>query len=327
VYDYVYEKLRTKPMGKLIFHILLFILAGGFILLFPMWPAISLMGVRAGVPILIILKTAIFLIVSYYLFKILTVKRGRRGALKLIGIPVLLLAILIPVLGSATDGWSEWRCRLVDRSQAAGVRIYFPKDFRIQPGEACRIAVDMTASHGLREPFLLTTNGEMAPFYFDRPPVSQFYYHKTTYDVFQLVYDMGMQEMRNWRSIPLNPQTVNRLLARDGYLDFKIQPSNRLSDSKSYIDIFGFYPSEPKGEIYVPSFSYYSTSIERFIEKGDPRIWMKYRLYSDSVISYYIDGDKERQNPDDLSPSAGRQYGRYGIFLEVKRVNESLYHY
>ncbi len=327
VYDYVRGILKSDVVGKIVVRVVLFVLGGGFILFFPDWIMISLIGVSAAILIIVVLKTAVFLIMSYYLFKILSIKIGRDNSLRLISFPVLLLTLMIVVPGSATDSWAEWDCRLADRSQAAGVRIYFPDNFKFKADNVCRVAIDMVATHDFDEPFLLTTNGLTAPFYFDREPVSEFYYHKATFDIFQAVYNMKMQEMRNWRSIPLNIETVNQLLARNGYLDFRIQASNVSPDPKLYIDIFGFYPSEAAGEVYIPSFSYYATSIERFVEKGDPRIWMKYPLSSDSVISYYIDGKTKRRSPEDLSPSIGKQYGRFGIFLEVKEPNETVYHY
>jgi len=327
IFNYSHEMLKSADNWKIIVRIILFLAGGGFILFFPFWPMISLLGGRAGATVLVIIKTIIFLTMAYYLYKILSGKIGINNSLKVISIPVILLTLIILVLGVATDNWAEWKCRLINPGQAAGVRIYFPENFRIQPGDLCRVVIDMVANHNRKSPFLFTTNDQTAPFYFDRSPVSDFYYHKTTYDVFQLIYGMGMEEMRNWRSIPLNSQTVNQLLDIFGYLDFKIQSSNSITDEKSFIDIFGYYPSGPPDEANVPSMSYYATSIERFVEKGDPRIWMKYPLSSDSVISYYIDGMNGQRNPDDLSPAAGRQYGRYGIFLEVMKSNKALYHY
>ncbi len=327
IYDFSHEMLKSADIREVIVEIILFLAGGGFILFFPYWPVITLLGGRAGATVLVIIKTIIFLTIAYYLYKILSGKIGINKSLKVISIPVILLTLLILVLGVATDNWAEWKCRLINRGQAAGVRIYFPENFRIQPGDLCRVVIDMVANHNRKTPFLFMTNDQTAPFYFDRSPVSDFYYHKTTYNVFQLIYGIGMEDMRNWRSIPLNSQTVNQLLDKFGYLDFKIQSSNSVSNGNSFIDIFGYYPSGSPDEANVPSMSYYATSIERFVEKGDPRIWMNYPLSSDSVISYYIDGMDGQRNLDDLSPSAGRQYGRYGIFLEVKKPNEALYHY
>jgi len=327
IYDYVHPKFESSIPAISIVRIVLIILGGGFILFFPSWPLISLIGAGSAVAVLLLIKTSIFMAMSYYLFKSLSNNIGRKQAIKFSGFPVLLLMLMIIILGSAADGWSEWKCHLKSQNQAAGVRIYFSPGFRIQPGELCRVVIDMTANHDRKAPFLFTTNGETAPFYFDRFPVSDFYYHKTTYDVFELIYSMDMQEMRNWRSIPLNEQIINQLLDRYGYLDFKVQTGNRTPNDYSFIDMFGYYPSTPSEYAYVPSFSYHATSIERFVEKGDPRIWTKYQLSSDSVISYYIDDDNQKQRLNDLSPAAGRQYGRFGIFLEVMKANKAKYHY
>ncbi|MEA3296740.1 MAG: hypothetical protein U9R56_02615, partial [candidate division Zixibacteria bacterium] len=65
---------------------------------------------------------------------------------------------------------------------------------------------------------------------------------------------------------------------------------------------------------YVPSPG--STSIERYVHRGDPRIRIHTYFVSDSTDSYYI-GTTDVTGADqyDLSPASGRQYGRYNIFL------------
>ena len=57
------------------------------------------------------------------------------------------------------------------------------------------------------------------------------------------------------------------------------------------------------------------SSVERYYEGGDPRLWGKQPLDFKSATSRYIDGDKV--STDDLSNRWGKQVGQYRMFVTI----------
>jgi hypothetical protein len=132
--------------------------------------------------------------------------------------------------------------------------------------------------------------------------------------------------MRFWSIMMVNPEKFNQLVDKGGYLDITVSPSDSMSPGVDYVDLFGDYSVTGEKETLIPSLSHSST--DRFVEKRDPRMWMSYKMSSDSVISYYIDDLRQGQSRlDDLSPSPGSQKGRYRIYVVVKRADESLLYF
>jgi 4-amino-4-deoxy-L-arabinose transferase-like glycosyltransferase len=322
VYDYGRELVSGKAAGAFLARFAIFIIGGLFVLFFPEQLLIDLLGVYTGVELTAGLKLLVLLALLVYLFKIVSRKTGSMAALKISGIPAALLLALLVFLGRSPDSWAEWTCRLENSRQAAASVIYFPRDFRLSPGELAGIEIDMVGNKGRKNPFHVAVNGLRHSFHFDRPPVSSFFYRKTTYDVFGSLLDLGQEEIRTWRFIPIEAGVVNSLLDKDGFIEIMISAGDSVDEKGNFISLYGNCQGADRKKVLIPSLSHHS--IERFIEKGDPRIWMDYKLSSDSVISYYIeDIERPRLNTEDLSPSGGRQSGRYRIYLEVIRLDKS----
>ena len=77
-------------------------------------------------------------------------------------------------------------------------------------------------------------------------------------------------------------------------------------------DLWGRFSAS--GEPFIPAWR--NTAIERFVHQGDPRIPLPVKLLSDSAISYYIPRTSDHlRECEDLSPAAGKQTGRFNIFV------------
>lgn len=320
IYEYIQSRLENGIPSRLILNAILVLI--GILMLFVVPPG---MGVRfwggAGVYVITILKIICALMLFYFCYRVLSNKIGRSRTIKMISVPVIIILLVTSVSSGSTDNWAGWKCRLDRANQAAGVRIYVPDSFRLETGEGVRIGLDMVTDKDRPGPFYLTVNGQRSPLRVNQPPISQFYYKKMTYNVFQTLLDIGPEEIPSWRFVPLNPAVFNQLLDRDGYIDIIVE-----NGESGFVDLGGGYNIKGGDEVEMPSLTH--SSIERFVEKGDPRMWVDYILSSDSAISYYIDDTGLRRiAKDDLSPSAGRQFGRYRIILEVKRLNEARYYF
>jgi len=317
---YIKRRLADESMAPNLIKWIMFIAGGLFVFLFPVRWGATAIG-QVGIIVMIIVKTAVLLLMLYYLFREITAVAGRGRSLKLTAVPALVILFTVVLSAVASDHWAEWQCRLERPGQAAGTKIFIPSNIRLQPGEVVRIGIGMTGNKNRTEPFYLIMNGKRSSFYFDRPPLSDFYYKKMTYNVFQTLLDIGPEAMPAWRFVPLNSEVFNQLLDQYGFIDIAIERG-----PAGYVDLRGGYNFDNGGTVRMPSLTH--SSIERFTEKGDPRIWVDYNLSSDSAISYYIeDIGSGRYDVEDLSPAFGRQNGRYRIILEIKRLDESRYYF
>lgn len=321
IYDYLSEKTRHRQAGMII---RLSLALAGLIVIFliPDRIVVPFMG-QAGAIMMVMIKTVILLIMLYFLFKELRSHMGRR-AVPITILPAMILIITISIPSLSADSWAEWKCRLDSPEQLAGVRIYIPDNFRLQPGEPARIGIDLTGEKGTGQtghPIGLYINGQRSVLDLDHPPINEFYYKKMTYNVFQSILGVDSIQMPSWRFIPFNPEVFNQLLDEYGYIDIAVDNNNF-----GPLDLRGAYNIEGQPIVNMPSLTH--SSIERYIEKGDPRIWVDYNLSSDSAISYYIENTGNRRIEfDDLSKSPGKQTGRYRIVLEIKRLNEARYYF
>jgi len=320
IYDYAKSKYASGINMTVAIKLALFVIGGLIVFAIPAGVGQILAG-SVGVVTIVILKIASLLLILYYLYKELSKCIGTPNAAKYLALPALILLLITSIPASSADRRAEWKCRLDKRDQIAGVKIFVPEEIRLRDGDAVRIGVDMTTDDGRREPFGLIINGQRTAFRLDQPPISEFYYQKMTYNVFQTMLDIGPEEMPAWRFIPLNHEVFNQLLDQDGCLEIAVD-----NGGAGFVDLRGGYNLGEGGTVKMPSLTH--SSIERYVEKNDPRIWVEYNLSSDSSISYYIDDIKSgRYDVEDLSLSAGRQTGRYRIILEIKRLDGARYYF
>ncbi|SYZ73525.1 membrane hypothetical protein [Candidatus Zixiibacteriota bacterium] len=306
-----YIKETWKDKNKLIKKAVIVILAL-IIMALPEAVFINIVGVGAGVSAAIVLKIAAILGLSLYLLFVISRMIRIGAALKLLILPTLVLAAVIYEKGSADNSWSEWRCPLERSDQAAGVRIYVPPDIKLPPGSVARIGLDLKGTKGASEQIKLSVNGRQAQFTLNAPPLDVFYYKKATYRVFEGLTGIGKDEMRYWSFVALTGAEFNQAIEKNGYIDIQL---NIIPAPGARVDLYGTYSVGAEDSLLIPDLSHYS--IERFVEKGDPRVRLKYHLSSDSTVSYYI--DEGRENDNDLSPLRGRQSGRYNIIIEVRK--------
>ncbi len=283
-------------------------------------------GGMTGAVLMIVLKAILLALGIYVLYVIMVPPFNKIRARNLILWPGIILAVALLVAASASDSWAEWKVRLDRPGQRAGIRIYVPDDIRLVPGELFRIGIDITALRDKYDLFYVTLNGEKVGFMAGEKPLTDYYYPKFGYTVFQQMLDIPKVEMRSWSFISMDPQAFNYMLDRDGYIEIELESSDSLAADNGYIDFYGGYRTADKGHLYLPGTHY--SSAERLLDKGDPRVWLDYKLSSDSAISYYIDGKTGMQTTsDDLSDEFGRQRGRYHVIIEVKRLDKNRYYF
>ncbi len=236
--------------------------------------------------------------------------------------PYLFLGMVQLVWGAAPDRWAEWVCRLTKPTEAALVDIYIPEEIRLLPNESVRLWLDMRSLPDAGKNLSITIDDQTFEFSHGKPPLSRFYYNKSTYRIFEGLGALTKDDMRYWSYVPFAAEAFNYLAEKRGYIRVLLSPSDSISDFPNQIELFGNFPCADNDEALIPDLE--RSSIERYVEKGDPRVWVKYPLSSDSAKSYYIADMRDvRLLSDDLSSQAGRQNGRYRIYIEARRADQS----
>jgi 4-amino-4-deoxy-L-arabinose transferase-like glycosyltransferase len=326
IYRFLRDALARLENRRWLLSAALIPAGGALTAFFPVRLMVDMLGVNAGLLLSMLLRLSLLLGLLSVLFAILKTTIGAKKSAQFVSFPALVLTIILILLGNTPESWADWKCRLQSPRQIAGCRIYIPGDFRLLPEESVRVAVDLQPGLNRRNPFTLIVNGWRIRLSLDQPPISSFFYNKMTYQVYEDLLNMEKQDMRFWSVVPLKPSFFNQSLDQRGFLDIALAVDDSLPGKDNFLDLSGNFSVSGPGEELIPSLT--NSSIERFVEKGDPRIWINYKLSSDSAVSYYIpDIASGRVELGDLSPSAGRQTGRFRIYIEIKRLDETVYYF
>ncbi len=324
-YDYVHELFRNPKRFPRLTGIIMALAGGGFILLIPSNLFVNLFGPVTGKTLSLLVVSLILLAILIYLARLIQGSSGLSTAIRTTAFPGIILFISLFILSAAPDSWAEWKYRLNNPNQAAGTRIYIPRNFRVSDKESPGIKVDLLGVRESDNKFQISVNGIKSVFTVGQLPISSKFYRKMNYTVFEAMLDVGREEIRHWSYFELAAPVFNRLVQRDGYLDIRISPV----DSGSYdkpVTLFGNYPLTGIDSALIPDLTH--SSSERFIDRGDPRVWINYPLSSDSVISYFVtDAGSDKITRNDLSPEGGSQIGRYRIYIEIERYDKSIIYF
>ncbi len=229
----------------------------------------------------------------------------------LVVIPYVVV-VVTPVL--SRDNWSEFACRIDDPEVRAGTRFYLSDLMPENVPSVWWLLVDMNVPEGKPPLFEVKIGRRTGSYILGQEPLRRHFYSKPTYTEYARLERIDIAAFRQYAFIELLPGEINQSIERQGYVDVSLNltPS---ADAEEALYIYG----TQGGASFIPSLT--KTSVERHNHRGDPRIREEVKFMSDSVISYYIDSNgDEIVSGRDLSPSIGRQIGRYNMFLV--RLNE-----
>ncbi len=264
---------------------------------------------RFVVILIVLLKAALFLYGLILLVKPLF----RFGKARLV-IP-LATALIITIVGASNtlsrNDWAEFKCPLSNPQTKAGIRLYISNLHPVAENDLLALMVDINAAENTpsKPKFILGLGERTQNFTLGEPPVSQGFYPKPTYRFYSQFIPMPTTRFRQYAAVPLDATAIENQLDRIGFLDVWISTDNDYA-----INLWGKVPADSDDKHYIPGWRF--SSIERFVHEDDPRIRYPVKYLSDSTVSYYI--PRTRNNPaagEDLSPLAGKQTGRYNIFL------------
>lgn len=263
--------------------------------------------------VIVIFTVLFFFILRKLLKSMLGFQSGNRPAL-IAGLVSIIVIMFSYSQTFSRNNWAEFICRLENDSVKAGTRIYISDVPEIQEGEIIAAVLDLNSGPGRKNSFNVTVGTIFkSPFIGGKPPLSDLFYPKPTYQFFSHFEPLGLEEFRQYAIIPLDPNLVRKDISLKGYTDISVSINNEFEEENNYINLYGNFKTS-EDESYIPAVRY--TSIERHVHRNDPRIRYPVKFLSDSTISYYIGiGETDILKSTDLSPSLGKQSGRYNIFL------------
>lgn len=278
----------------------------------PTWMAVLFgSGLSLGIVIAtLILKTLLWLVALFALGTVLlsTRRHWQRYLFTASVCAVFVIFSWTPLL--SRDGWAEFSCRLESPDATVGRRIYMTGLSDDQVNQRWALFIDMNVPEGESPVFSVTIGDSKNSYILGREPLRRHFYPKPTYTEYARFEKRGIESFRQYAIITLPGGIVQHLVQQFGYVDISLQLSSRPGENIG-LNIYGSHG----GPGYIPSFWF--TSIERYVHRGDPRIREAVNFVSDSSVSYYIASDEARMTQeDDLSDAPGRQTGGYHIFLE-----------
>ena len=255
----------------------------------------------------------LFLILGKLLKTILGFQSGKHPVL----ITALVSVIFVIFSYSQTisrDNWAEFKCRLENDSIKAGTRIYISDIPVFHEGEIIAAVLDLNSGPGQKNSFNVQVGAILnSSFVGGKPPLSDLFYPKPTYLYFSHFEPLGVEEFRQYAIIPIDKNLLLKDITLKGYTDITVSINNEFPEENNYVNLYGNFETSVN-ESYIPAVRF--TSIERHVQRNDPRIRYPVNFLSDSTISYYIGkNESDISLSTDLSPSLGKQSGRYNIFL------------
>ena len=225
------------------------------------------------------------------------------------------VAFFITIVGASNtlsrNDWAEFKCPLTNPQTKAGIRLHISNLPPVAENDLLALMIDINAAEDT-EPkprFTLGLGERTQNFTLGEPPLSQGFYPKPTYRFYSQFIPMPTTRFRQYAAVPLDPSAVRNQLERLGYFEVWLS-----TDADNAVNLWGKMPADSEDKHYIPGWRF--SSIERFVHEDDPRIRYPVKYLSDSTVSYYI--PRTQTNPaagEDLSPLAGKQTGRYNIFL------------
>lgn len=309
----VTEKVKTeRGFSNSLFYLILFAL----VLITSPLGLISYSGITPAGWLVWLVVIVQALILAFLLFKLLNYLLPRSGLLKKLIVPILIGLIMADFSWSqniSRNEWAEFSCRFDSDNIKAGTRIYIDRLIEPAEGEIIAAVFDINNPSGVDQPFNLQAGSFTGQYMLGADPLRKLFYPKPGYLYQAELEKFSISAYRQYAIVPINFQQLKADLSQSGYIDLEITLPKQTQNSQFYLNLYGnnSFNIEPT---YIPGVRF--NAMERYIDKGDPRIRYPIKFSSQNGVSYYITGNENKIEPGgDLSPSSGHQTGRYNMFL------------
>ena len=231
---------------------------------------------------------------------------SRRWAVAATALPCLGGALIFLVGGTLANLWHQWICPL---TAGDAVRQDFALPTALPPPARAEVRLDLAGYSAGQPDFVVMVDGVEAARFTGGPTLDNAIAPERFYA--EILAGQGRQPRpwHGWYAVALAPD----LLA--GAQRLRVEA--RVEGAGSVM-VFGDYPLD-NAAIYdgpspVSPESNVDTSVYKYLGDSDWRMRRRYPLSGKSWSSYF---DGHQWSGVDLSPSPGRQYGRYRILLKL----------
>ena len=247
----------------------------------------------------------------WQLFRVVTPSSVPVGITQtVLAVGVLAVLQLTPVVGR--DAFAEFAAALKPGDQVE-TKIFISRLEPVASGDMLVCLIDINAPDGRIEPFVAAVDSVRGEYVLGEPPLVGYFYPKKVYNEYARFCGYGLEAYRQYAYIPLDYEAVSDQLGRDGFLTIRVADSTAPSQNAGRLLVYGLRGTLTD-TVYVPSPR--AVSIERQVDRGDPRIRQAVKLMSDSAVSYYIPASSIPPGRSETEPDGPRRIdGRYNMFL------------
>ena len=245
-------------------------------------------------------------------FLVLSLK-GKNGIIRWILTPAVGGLVALVFLGWATtrEAYAEWAACIDAPGIEVRREIVLPADVLSQKIKLANVLVDGVVARDSHFKIVFNIDHVRSAFPDSFLVVAESFYGKPHYRSFMRMNGDNSSNVRCWsRNIVEGPLLDSILLDGVVHVSLGIEGD---PDVSGHLAVFGDLPQDSAGVFVGPGQT--SSSIERYYEGTDPRLWERLVLGSDFAGSVLSDGADVDTN--DLSPCFGRQTGQYRILLRL----------
>lgn len=248
--------------------------------------------------------------------------RSGNGLARWIVAPAVGGLVSLVFLGWATtrEAHAEWAARIDGPDIEVKREIVLPPEIQGQKVKLANILIDGQVARESSFKIVMFIDHVRSAFPDSLLVEKESFYGKPHYRSFMRMNGDNPSNVRCWSRNIVEGPLLDSIL-QDGVVNISLSVEGN-PDVDGYLDIFGDLPPDSARIFHGPGLT--SSSIERYYEGTDPRIWEDLRLASELTGSALVEsGDTDSL---DLSTCFGRQTGQYRIILRLVFEDErSLY--
>jgi 4-amino-4-deoxy-L-arabinose transferase-like glycosyltransferase len=223
----------------------------------------------------------------------------------------LVLIVIFLTQAVPREGHADWSVRL-DRPARRIVRtVTFPDWLVADSVLMAFVEFDAVAEEGKDCNVTWSVDGMTRTITADSITADRFFYPKYSYQAFLVLYQHRHSDVRGWVIHQMDSVMIDSMLS-DRRLTISLSAEPAGEDPGALI-AYGDLPVEDYRHWVGPMFEL--SSLERYYEGGDPRLWGEQPLEFESANCEFVDGDLVRSG--DLSDHWGRQVGQYRMLVTV----------
>lgn len=235
-----------------------------------------------------------------------------------VGVPIAMI-----FLGWATTraAYAEWAAPIDRPGVQLSRSVQLPADIRERGVIRANVLIDGVVSRGSNFRFVLDVDHIHSVFPDSFLVVLESFYPKPNYLAFMRMNGDKPANVRCWSRNIIEGPLLDSVL-QDGVVDISLAMAPD-PNPKGMLTVFGDLSQDNPNEFWGPSII--SSSIERYYEGADPRLWERLQLEREMTGSARrVDG---RIDFDDLSNCFGRQTGQYRIILRLLLADQTSLYY